>query len=114
MSATSYFTVCDPDEVPGCVAVKGEKGDPGEDGEDGEDGAPGATIGVFVRGSVALAKAIPSASTNVFLAINGDLTGGDGVTHSGYVWDNASTAAGNDGSILEPTDAGVGRWLQVF
>lgn len=71
-----------------------------------------STIGLFVVGSIAQARALPSLITNRMLAINGDMTGGDGFTHLNYTWDQGSSAANNNGSVLQSTDLGVGRWLQ--
>lgn len=68
--------------------------------------------GAFVANSIASARNIPSSSHNISLQINGNMTGGDGVSHLYYTWDNASVLANNNGDVLASNDAGAGRWIQ--
>ena len=67
---------------------------------------------IFVVGSIAQARALPSLISNRAMYVNGDMTGGDGFSHLQYTWDQASVAPNNNGSVLQSTDLGLGRWLQ--
>lgn len=75
-------------------------------------GGGGGAGNIFVVNSIAQARALPSLISNRILEVNGDMTGGDGVSHLRYTWDQASTAANNNGSVLQSTDLGLGRWIQ--
>lgn len=71
--------------------------------------------GFFSMGTLAAMKNIPTDSGNNTCFLHGvnaprDLAG----TPRWYVWDNSSTATGDDVSVVVPADSvGIGRWHQV-
>lgn len=76
------------------------------------DNASGELAGWFKVKSLAEGKAIPTASTNKVLEINGNETGGDGFLGT-FTFDSLSALGGDDANVLLPDDnPALGRWIR--
>lgn len=68
-------------------------------------------IGFFTVNSVQAARAVPYATTNYQLSVNGNLTGGDGITFGIYDWDQLLTDPDDGADVINPSgNVLAGRW----
>ncbi len=74
-------------------------------------GTPVGQLGFFTVNSIDAARQITAADTNYLLNINGNLTGGDGITFGIYDWDPYNVSDDDGADVINPTgNTDPGRW----